>query len=193
MAKLIDVTLTVTMEDSELYSTIRERISDALENSDNLASNKLVDMRVKDLPTVELDDDDSYVHITCPSCEMVESRDINHARHKLSEFNLIRWLSNEDEVECSYIKCRSCGQGFKQLWNYTKEEDLEVVEWYYACTTHVIWGDFDCGTVWARTEEEAMVKAKEEVSNKLEEINKRLEGLTTLEVDLNCLEVNRDR
>jgi hypothetical protein len=186
--------LVFTADTSEHWETSYQRVLDALTHSSNFTEHHEVIKLVHNasLRIADLDHDSENIYITCTECEHCEEQPVDQQRHHLQTFGLIKWLDSENDVERSLMECSSCGQMFVQNWNYKKDEELEEMEWSYACTSHVIWGDFDCGTVWAKTREEAIIKAKKEVSDRLEEINKRLKGVTTLEVDLSCLEVHME-
>lgn len=48
-------------------------------------------------------------------------------------------------------------------------------KWNYKCSTNTIWTSFDYGTVEAPTQEEALIKAKEELSYNLKKCNDTLD------------------
>jgi hypothetical protein len=173
---------------------VSEQVGHAVNYSDNFTSGCKLLAIEQDAPLEEvgLDDNGEDIFIECPHCQHTEQQPVDQQRHHLGTFNIMKWLDEIDDVERSLMECCGCSGNFIQAWDYKKDEDLEEVEWSYACTSSVISGAFDYGEVWAKTREEAIDKAREEISTKVKEINNRLEGLSYIEVNLDCLEVTRE-
>lgn len=166
---------------------IEHRILDALKISDNFTSNhRIMRFEAKGVAEVELDQDGEDIHILCPTCGHYESQTVDQQRHHLQSFGIIGWLAEVNKVERSLMECGECSNKFVQLWDYKDQEDKI---WNYNCSSNVVWGSFDYGQVVAKSEEEAISKAKLKVAKEIEEINNRLEGLGTISINLDELVV----
>ena len=63
--------------------------------------------------------------------------------------------------------------------------------WQYTCSSETIWGNFDNGIVLADTMESAKECAITRIQNSLEDINRMLDGVYTIERNLDNIDITK--